>query len=84
MTYTLTPTGLQVTGTLSYDDYAAAWLEATGRGESATWGKADYVKLNLATAGGWRVLRFTSNMLDDDPVGVVEQVARLVCGEREQ
>lgn len=41
MTYTLTPTGLRVEGTLSYDDYAAAWQEATGRRESATWGKAD-------------------------------------------
>lgn len=41
MTYTLTPTGLQVEGTLTFDDYAAAWQEATTRGESATWGKAD-------------------------------------------
>lgn len=41
MTYTLTPTGLRVEGTLTYDDYAAAWQEAFARGDSATWGKAD-------------------------------------------
>ena len=73
-----------------------AWLEAkvaveidggvwvAGRHTRGSGVQADYVKLNLATAGGWRVLRFTSNMLDDDPVGVVEQVVRLVCGERER
>jgi very-short-patch-repair endonuclease len=35
-------------------------------------GSADYVKLNLAVLYGWRVLRFTTEMLKKDPQGCVD------------
>ena len=38
----------------------------------------DCEKMNLATALGWRVLRFTAGMLERDPAGCMEQVRRLL------
>ena len=35
-------------------------------------GSADYVKLNTAVLYGWRVLRFTTEMLKKDPQGCVD------------
>jgi len=35
-------------------------------------GGADYVKLNTAIIYGWRVLRFTTEMLKKDPQGCVD------------
>jgi len=35
-------------------------------------GSADYVKLNTAIIYGWRVLRFTTEMLKEDPQGCVD------------
>jgi very-short-patch-repair endonuclease len=35
-------------------------------------GSADYVKLNTAIIYGWRVLRFTTEMLKKDPQGCVD------------
>jgi len=35
-------------------------------------GGADYVKLNTAVLYGWRVLRFTTEMLKKDPQGCVD------------
>lgn len=37
---------------------------------------ADNEKANTATIEGWRVLRFTGSLLDRDPIGVVNMVAR--------
>ena len=39
-------------------------------------GSADYVKLNLAVLYGWRVLRFTTEMLKKDPQGCVDVLRR--------
>lgn len=37
---------------------------------------ADIEKYNHAAASGWRVLRYTADTLDDDPLAVVTQIAR--------
>jgi len=37
---------------------------------------ADREKLNAAAALGWRVMRFSSSMLSNDPTAVVETVLR--------
>jgi very-short-patch-repair endonuclease len=42
---------------------------------------ADCEKLNAATVMGWRVLRFTSDMLNNDPQLCVAQVRALLEGE---
>ena len=39
-------------------------------------GSADYVKLNTAIIYGWRVLRFTTEMLKKDPQGCVDVLRR--------
>ena len=36
----------------------------------------DRTKLNQAAALGWRVMRFSGQMLRDDPAGIVEMVRR--------
>lgn len=36
----------------------------------------DYEKLNAATALGWRVFRYTPEMLERDPAGIIEQVLK--------
>jgi hypothetical protein len=38
----------------------------------------DCTKLNMATVRGWRVLRFTSTHLEQDPQGCIDQVLRLL------
>lgn len=38
----------------------------------------DCRKLNYATLQGFRVLRFTTQMLDDDPMGCIRQVLRVL------
>jgi len=43
----------------------------------------DCQKYNLAALYGWTVLRFTSNMLDDDPEGCITQVRRALTDEDE-
>lgn len=40
--------------------------------------EADAAKYNAATCEGWRVLRFTAKMLDDDPAACVAMVAELM------
>lgn len=37
---------------------------------------ADRVKLNEAAAAGWRILRFSGDMLERDPVGCIDVVRR--------
>lgn len=37
-------------------------------------GDADYEKLNAATLGGWRVLRFTTRQVSHDPAGCVATI----------
>lgn len=44
---------------------------------------ADKEKLNLAAENGWRVLRYSPEMLESDPQKVVEQVARTLARKRE-
>ena len=43
--------------------------------------EADCAKLNEAAVRGWRVLRFTSGMLTNDPEGVIAQIRTVL--ERE-
>ena len=43
--------------------------------------EGDLLKLNQAALLGWRVLRFTSKMLDDDPAACIEQVRQLLTPE---
>jgi len=38
----------------------------------------DCEKLNAAVADGWAVFRFTTSMLQRDPLGCCEQVARMI------
>ena len=38
----------------------------------------DLEKMNLATVLGWRVLRYSSKMLNDDPAGTIEQIKRVL------
>lgn len=40
---------------------------------------SDREKLNLAAVGGWRVLRFSSEMLASDPFGVIETIRAAVA-----
>ena len=57
--------------------------------EGGTWSKGRHVrgkgyakdctKYNAAVMLGWKVLRFTSDMLREDPVGCVEQVQELLA-----
>lgn len=39
---------------------------------------SDYEKINAATEDGWRVLRFSTAMLQADPIGCIEQVTRVL------
>jgi very-short-patch-repair endonuclease len=39
---------------------------------------ADCEKYNQATAMGWAILRYTSDMLSNDPMAVCEQIATLI------
>jgi len=41
---------------------------------------ADYEKLNHAVCLGWRVLRFTGEMLRKDPVGCIDDVRTALTG----
>lgn len=43
--------------------------------------EADAEKLNEATVRGWRVLRFTGGMLDNNPAACIEQVRALLTKE---
>jgi hypothetical protein len=43
--------------------------------------RRDCEKYNAATAAGWRVLRFTTEMLRDDPDGAVELVIAVMNGK---
>jgi very-short-patch-repair endonuclease len=57
--------------------------------EGGTWGKSrhtsgsgyarDCAKYNLATAMGWRVLRYTTDMLTNDPAACVEQIRQVLA-----
>lgn len=53
-------------------------LYAKGRHTSVIGYNKDCEKYNLATLNGWRVLRFTEKMLDQDPMGCIEQVKQLI------
>lgn len=50
---------------------------STGRGMSA-----DAEKYNAAVVGGWRVLRFTSDMLRDDPAACISTVVQVLEADR--
>jgi very-short-patch-repair endonuclease len=39
--------------------------------------EGDCEKYNAAVLGGWRVLRFTTGMLEQDPSGCIEAVRRV-------
>jgi very-short-patch-repair endonuclease len=44
--------------------------------------ETDCEKYNLATLHGWDVLRYTSNMLKNDPVAVINQIQSLIDSRR--
>lgn len=46
--------------------------------------RADCFKYNAATILGYRVLRYTSDMLSDDPAGVVSEIAGAVLGLKQK
>lgn len=64
------------------DERAAVEIDggqwAPGGGRHAK--DADREKHNLAVLHGWRVLRFSGEMLEADPLTCIEQVRRLLCG----
>lgn len=45
-------------------------------------GKGDYWKLNAATLLGWRVLRFTTEMISREPYRCIEQVVAALLQEQ--
>lgn len=51
-----------------------------GRHNRAAGYAADCEKYNAAIEAGWRVLRYTGDMVQTDPETVINQVKRLVCG----
>lgn len=55
---------------------------STGRHVRGRGFRGDCEKQNAATLLGWRVLRVTSDMLADDPVGVVGMVLQALGGGR--
>jgi very-short-patch-repair endonuclease len=54
------------------------WQAGGGRHAS----DADYIKLNAAVLAGWRVLRFTTAQLRNDPAGCVEVIAAALAGSK--
>ncbi len=54
------------------------WLPGGGRHA----GDDDYAKLNIAASLGWRVLRVTSNMVERDPLGVIDMVLDALAAAR--
>lgn len=54
-----------------------AW-QTRGGGRHGT--DADREKMNLAVSMGWRVFRFSPQMIQDDPVRWVEMVKRAITG----
>ena len=52
-----------------------------GRHQSATGIENDMEKYNRAIQLGWRVLRFSQRMIKADPVGVVEQIQKVILGD---
>mgnify|MGYP006313071235 CR=1 FL=1 len=52
------------------------WMKFGGRHATDT----DREKLNLAAWLGWRVLRYSPEMLDKSPYGVIEQVCDTIAG----
>lgn len=52
---------------------------ANGRHNRAAGYAKDCEKYNAAIEAGWRVLRYTGDMLANDPESVIFQVKRLVC-----
>lgn len=40
--------------------------------------ETDCAKYNLAILNGWQVLRYTSNMLKNDPIAVINQIQHLI------
>lgn len=69
-------------------DYASLESRVAVEIEGGTWARGRHVqprgyrkdceKYNAAALLGWAVLRYTSEMVVDDPLGVVQEVARLV------
>ena len=51
-----------------------------GRHVTGTGFTGDCIKLNRATELGWRVLRYTPQMLNRDPKRCIEQVVKLLKG----
>lgn len=42
--------------------------------------QADCEKYNRAVELGWRVLRFTPTMLENDPVSIIRQIEKVITG----
>ena len=62
------------------------WMPKHGKKSRHVTGEGyegDCIKLNAAAILGWRVLRYTTTMMTNDPVGVVEQVKQLLEGRME-
>ena len=62
------------------------WMPKHGKKSRHVTGEGyegDCEKLNAAAILGWRVLRYTTTMLANDPVGVVDQVKQLLDGRME-
>lgn len=54
-------------------------LYQNGRHNRAQGYITDCDKYNLATESGWRILRYTSHHLDNDPNAVIEQICRVIA-----
>jgi len=73
-------------------DFAWPWQKVAAECDGGTWSggrhvrgagyRGDCEKLNAATSLGWRCYRVTTDMLDDDPAGVVVMVREALDGER--
>lgn len=62
---------------LAIEIEGGTWMR--GRHNRAQGFEQDCSKYNLAVLEGWRVLRYTGDMLKRDPVGVIEQVKQALA-----
>jgi very-short-patch-repair endonuclease len=64
----------------------AVELEGIGSGKSRHTSFVGYAKdcekYNTATLAGWRILRFTGQMLEDDPQGCIDTVVWALTGKK--
>lgn len=52
------------------------WMVVDGKAVGRHGKNRDYEKLNIAASLGWRVMRFSPDMLKKDPIGCVEIVLK--------